>query len=274
MKLVLRSLFGLLTLGAAFSAQAQTYINFVTCPVVRDIGAEVDVCFYADYQGETYHLSPIGLIDWGQPELKHRLLVEGEVVEDQSYCGGKRFIGRTTVLPDVDLECNDYMPFNNRIIGEQRIDKRPEHPKYRSVFEAMKTDPSVSIQPAPVSLPVESAINDEGGQVERDLVVYFAFNRDRIDGVSAGKLLDFAEAAKNGGYQVVAKSYQAETHLDSGETLAEHAGMAKQRSNKMLRILTGLGIDPQRISFDTNSNNIAGKGKHDWQNRRIELSLE
>jgi len=50
--------------------------------------------------------------------------------------------------------------------------------------------------------------------------------------------------------------------------------MAKQRSNKMLRILTGLGIDPQRISFDTNSNNIAGKGKHDWQNRRIELSLE
>jgi hypothetical protein len=261
-------------LSLAIPAGAQTYINFIACPTVRDLGPEVDVCFFADYQGETYHLTPVGVIDWGKPELRHRLLVEGEVVEGQSYCGGKRFIGRTTVLPDVDHGCNEYMPFDNQIVGVQRPDKRADHPKYQAVFEAMKTDPSVSIQPAPVGLPVEGAIKQKSNDGERELVVYFPFNRDRIDGVTAGKLIKFVDAAKGGSDTVTVRSYQAETLLDSGERLSEDAGMAAQRSAKMQRVLTGLGLDADRLKYVVEGRNIPGKGVHDWKNRRIELSLE
>jgi len=261
-------------LTIAVPASAQTYINFVTCPTVRDVGPEVDVCFYADYQGETYDLVPVGVIDWGKPELRHQLLVEGEVVEDQTYCGGRRFNGRTTVLPTVDHRCNDYMPFNNAIVGEQRIDKRADHPKYKAVFEAMRTDPSVSIQPAPVGLPVASAIKQTSDDDERQLIVYFPFDRDRIDGVTAGKLIKFVDEAKHDSGKVIIRSYQAETLLDNSERLAEKTGMAAQRATKMKRILVGLGLSEDQLSTHVEVENIPGKGIHDWKNRRIELTWE
>jgi len=250
------------------------YINFITCPIVRDVGPNVDACFYAQYQGETYHLNPVGVIDWGRPQLKHRLLVEGEVTDDAEYCGGKQIRGRITVLPDIDLSCNEYTPFHASIVGKQRQDKRADNPKYREMFAMMEKDPSVSVQAVPLGVPMESAIKKIISSNERELTIYFPYNRDRIDGVTAGALLAFIDPEREAFERIAIQSYQAQTLLDSGERLNEKEGMAAQRAEKLVRILSGLGISEKKLDVVVDGNNINGNGMHDWKNRHIKLILQ
>jgi len=256
------------------NAWGNEYINFVTCPIVRDVGPSVDACFFSLYQGETYHLNPVGVIDWGKPQLKHRLLVEGEVTNDAEFCGGKQFHGRITVLPELDLSCNKYMPFQESIVGKPRSDKRADNPAYGDMFAAMRADPSVSIQAVPLGVPMEAAIKEMSSSDDRAFTIYFPYNRDRIDGVTAGKLLAFIDPERVAFDRVEIHSYQAQTLLDSGERLSEKEGMALQRAEKLARILSGLGISKEKLDVFTYDENITGKGRHDWKNRHIKLVLQ
>ena len=55
--------------------------NFVSCPMVRD--TKTVPCFLAEYDGEMYYLGIQQDItnDFHPPQLKHEVLVEGQVVQ-------------------------------------------------------------------------------------------------------------------------------------------------------------------------------------------------
>jgi len=99
----------LITVIAAAEPPAGKYVSFLACPIARDTGPVTDVCFLAEHNGERYAL--VNPPDWGVPQLKHRVLVEGRVAAG-SFCGAITIEGRASVLPDIDNSCNTVLPFD------------------------------------------------------------------------------------------------------------------------------------------------------------------
>src|SRR5580658_2167236 len=98
-------------LGAEPPAAA---LSFIACSIARDTGPDTDLCFIAEQDGNRYAL--VNPPDWGVPQLKHRVLVEGRVVSG-SFCGATPIEGRASVLPDIDNSCNTVLPFDGVIKG-------------------------------------------------------------------------------------------------------------------------------------------------------------
>src|SRR5208283_3530544 len=76
---------GLALVGSIAFAQQR---NFVACPIVRD--TKTVPCFLAEYEGELYYLGIQQDItsEFHPPQLKHEVLVEGQVAEAPRVCGG------------------------------------------------------------------------------------------------------------------------------------------------------------------------------------------
>ncbi len=91
-----------------------TPVSFVACPIARDTGPDTDLCFIAEHDGNRYAL--VNPPDWGVPQLRHRVLVEGRVTQG-SFCGATVIEGRASVLPDIDDSCNVLLPFDGVIKG-------------------------------------------------------------------------------------------------------------------------------------------------------------
>ena len=96
--------------AAVAAAQAQQK-SFVACPIVRD--TKTVPCFLAEYQGELYYLGIQQDITaaFHPPQLKHQVLVEGQVAEGPRVCGGIPLKPLTiSVVKEVDLACNTLLP--------------------------------------------------------------------------------------------------------------------------------------------------------------------
>ena len=64
---------------------AGTPLSFVSCPIARDTGPDTDLCFFAEYEGARYAL--VNQPDWGNMQLKHKVLVEATVMDGPPVCG-------------------------------------------------------------------------------------------------------------------------------------------------------------------------------------------
>src|ERR1700726_2388765 len=87
-------LYGLAVLASAAEPAPGTAISFLACPIARDTGPDTDLCFFAEHDGTRYAL--VNPPDWGVPQLKHRVLVEGHVKEGASSCGAVGIEGRAS----------------------------------------------------------------------------------------------------------------------------------------------------------------------------------
>ncbi|MWV28180.1 hypothetical protein [Aurantiacibacter rhizosphaerae] len=246
----------------AVPASAQEYLNFVACPVAQDTGERSDVCFFVRHNGERYGVSIPP--DWGRPQLGHKLLVEGNVSDEGQECGGVKIEGRASVLPELSLECDEIAPATPEIIA-LKLGRRPDITEEQRAM--ILADPSTSLQIMRLrALPVpEVAL----GQTE---TIYFPFERDRASGPDAMVMLELARLAEaTPGVQISVRAFRGANLLDNGEVLVEREEMARQRGEKIVGILEGLGAPEGSIHLEVFSEAPEPTGRNDWQSRRAEL---
>jgi outer membrane protein OmpA-like peptidoglycan-associated protein len=261
----------------AFASQAAeppvAAVAFIACPIARDTGPDTDLCFIAEKDGTRYAL--VNPPDWGVPQLKHRVLVEGRVLAG-SFCGAIMIEGRASVLPEIDESCNVVLPFDGTVKGSAGGVFNSGSPQQRAYAQDLarraSLDPSLSVQPAildppplqPPQPPFEA----------RTLTITYPFNSDRGPGPDMIKLKElaaYASAAHAKRLEVV--GYRATSRLANGDELVETPSMAEARARKIAGIVHALGISDDAIRTRWESDAVAGKGDLDWQNRKVEVTV-
>jgi len=258
------SCFALGALAVSTQAMAQQHLSFITCPVAQDTGERSDVCFFVMHNGVRYGVSlPI---DWGNPQLGHKLLVEGAVNESAQECGGVRIEGRASVMPELSLECNEIAPATPEILALE-LGRRPGITQEQRARIA--ADPSSSLRVMRLrALPVPEVA------LGRTETIYFAFERDRATAPDAMVLLELARLAEaTSGVQITVRASRGATLLDNGDILTERPEIAEQRGEKLVGILVGLGAPLGSISVETFDASANPDGEEDWLSRRAELTV-
>jgi hypothetical protein len=253
--------------GTAAAAPAVgAYVSFIACPIARDTGPDTDLCFLAEHQGERYALT--NPADFGNPQLKHRVLVEGRVVEG-SACGATRLDGRVSIFTELDPACDQVLPFDGAVRGVAGGVFNSGTPEQRARAQDLarraEADPSLSIQPVMPDPPPPAPV--------RSLTVLFPFNSDRGSGPDMLSLTALVAVAKAGIDPVEIFAARGASKLSDGTVLTEQAGMGRRRAEKLAAILSGLGVDPARLRVRWDDVAPAPSGADDWRLRRAEIRL-
>jgi hypothetical protein len=251
-----------------------TPVSFVACPIARDTGPDTDMCFYTEHDGNRYALANPS--DWGVPQLKHRVLVEGRVSAGLPFCGAIAIEGRASVMREIDESCTEIAPFDNVVKGVAGGVFNSGSPQQRAFAEDLARrvalDPSLSVEPAILDPPPAPA--PVPPFEPRTLVIIYPFDSDRGSGPDMRKLQDLAQfvrVAKARGLQVT--GYCAISRLSDGSELAEAPGIAQARAVKIAGILNALGVDSKVTHVRWEVRPIAGTGDGDWRNRKVEVTV-
>jgi len=253
---------------------AGTPVSFVACPVARDTGPDTDLCFFTEHDGNRYAL--VNPPDWGVPQLKHRVLVEGRVKEGPPVCGAIAIEGRASVLPEVDEGCSEVMPFDGVVKGETGGVFNRGTPQQRAFAQDLAQraaiDPSASLEPAILDPPPSPTPVPPFGP--RSLVITYPFNSTRGSGPDMLKLKElaaYARAANAKSVQIT--GYRAISVLSDGGALTEDPQIARARAEKIAAILGALGVNAKLTHVGWNEGAIAGKGDDDWRNRKVDVAV-
>jgi outer membrane protein OmpA-like peptidoglycan-associated protein len=270
---VIVSAVALTTLTALAAEPPGASVSFVACPIARDTGPDTDLCFIAELSGTRYAL--VNPPDWGVPQLKHRVLVEGRVLAGE-FCGAKRIEGRASVLPDIDESCNVVLPFDGVVKGTAGGVFNSGSPEQRAYAEDLARqaalDPSLSIQPAILDQP--PLPSPRPPYEPRTLTITYPFDSDRGPGPDMIKLKElavYANAAHAKRIEVV--GYRATSRPSNGSEMVERSSLAEARARKVAGIVRALGVPENTIRLRWESKPIPGKGDLDWQNRKVEVSV-
>ena len=261
--------------GVAAAAPAVgAAVSFVACPVARDTGPNTDLCFSTEYDGVVYALS--NPPDWGAPQLKHRVLVEGVVRDGPSACGGLPLDARVSVLSEIDSACDRILPFDGVIVGVAGgvFNSGPAEQRARMADLARRAqgdEPALSVlpiaaDPAPAAafLPPFAA---------RSFTVYYPFDSDRASGPDMIEVVDLVRYAVASRARVRIVSRQGVSKLSNGVLLAEPGGTAKRRADKLAAIMVGLGVAADAVTTEAIASAAAPDGVEDWRDRRIEVQV-
>lgn len=250
-----------------------TPVSFLACPVARDTGSDTDLCFFAEHDGVRYALT--NPPDWGTPQLKHRVLVEGRVKEGPDYCGALTIDGRASVMPEVDPGCATVMPFDGLIKGVTGGVFNSGSPQQRAYAQDLARraaeNPALSIEPAildPAPTPPP-----QPPFTPRSLTIVFPFDSDRGSGPDMLKLKDlavYAAAAQVKRVQVV--GFRAASRLDDGGELVEKPQLAQARAEKIGGILRALGVPSAALDIRWEAAVADPVGIDDWRKRRVEIT--
>jgi len=244
---------------AAMAAHAETRVNFVSCPIVRDTPSVP--CWLSANDGELYYLGIQTDVsaEFHPPYLGHRVLVEGVVAENRErICGGVVLEPvRISVMPELDGTCNQILP----VVPEYTIDFNPRPPGPSGGRLAF--DPAPGAAPPPPPRP-------EG---PRTFELYFEVDHGIAFGHPRDVLEIFDYAQKLPARTVSLHAPRGATRLSNGELLVESPGVAERRVNQVADLLRGLGLDADiRTSFDAEP--AAADGIDDWQSRSVEVRVE
>jgi outer membrane protein OmpA-like peptidoglycan-associated protein len=271
---MIASIIGVAAGIAGAAPPAGTHVSFVACPVARDTGPDTDVCFFAEHGGNRYALA--NPPDWGVPQLKHRVLVEGRVKEGPLVCGAIAIEGRASVLAEIDESCSVIIPFDGVVKGESGGVFNRGTPQQRAFAEDLArrsaVDPRLSLEPAILDPPPSPTPTPPFGA--RELMIAYPYNSDRGSGPDMLKLKDlagYARVAKARSVRVV--GYRAISRLSDGSEMTEGAGIAQARAIKVAAILCALGVDARVTHVSWNGGAIAGTGDDDWRNRKVEVEV-
>ena len=234
---------------AALAAGLAQQKNFVACPIVRDTSTVP--CFLAEYEGETYFLGIQQDItnDFHPPQLKHEVLVEGQVAAGPRVCGGIPLKPLAiSVLKEVNLACNTLLPAEPGIDAPSAL--RGPGPSSRHAEPA-----------APPREPLSGA---------HEFTVLYAFDDDYLDFAGNRVVTEAADYAKRiGAPGVKVAGYRATTVLSNGNKLVEKAGLAEKRAQNIATILRGLGVS--NVAMSAKSDAGPGDGKADASRRRVTI---
>ena len=252
-----------------------TPVSFLACPVARDTGPDADLCFFAEHDGTRYAL--VNPPDWGVPQLKHRVLVEGRVKEGAASCGAIAIEGRASVIAEIDARCDVLLPFDDVIKGVAGGVFNSGTPQQRALAQDLAKraalDPELSIEPAIAEAP--TAPLPVPPFERQTLTIIYPFDSDRASGPDMVKLKDlvtFARVAKVRSVKVI--GYRATSRLSDGGDLLERPQMAQDRATKIATILAGLGVDARRTHVSWEAHALDGSGSEDWRNRKVEVIVD
>jgi outer membrane protein OmpA-like peptidoglycan-associated protein len=248
-------------------------VSFVACPIARDTGPDTDLCFIAEHDGARYAL--VNPPDWGVPQLKHRVLVEGRVLAG-SFCGATTIEGRASVLPDIDDSCHVVLPFDGVVKGTAGGVFNGGSPQQRAYAQDLARraalDPSLSIQPAILDPPPISP--PQPPFEPRTLTITYPFDSDRGSGPDMMKLKELAiYATAAHAKRVEVMGYRATSRLTNGSEMVEATTVAEARARKITGILRALGVAEDSIGTRWERSATAGKGDLDWQNRKVQVTV-
>lgn len=261
----------LMAAGAAAAPAVGSAVSFVACPVARDTGPDTDLCFLAEHDRVSYALT--NPADFGAPQLRHRVLVEGRVAEGPPVCGATPVDGRVSVLAEIDASCDQVLPFDGSVVGvaggvfnsgppEQRA-------RMRDLAKRAEANPALSVQPL---MPDPPPAAPAASFAPQRLTIFYPFDSDRGSGPDMLAVSKLAAEAAHAGARVALLSRQGASRLSDGETLRESPGMARRRAEKLAGILTGLGVPPAAVTTEVVELAAAPDGVDDWRDRRIELT--
>ena len=242
---------GLILLAAVAALGQQR--NFVSCPIVRD--TTTVPCFLAEYEGETYYLGIQQDItaDFHPPQLKHEVLVEGQIVQGPRVCGGIPLQPVSiSVLKEVNLSCNTLLP--------------PE-----PGIEA----PAAPRGPGPSSRGVDGVSNASRAPRQpltgrQEFTVLYAFNDDYLEFGASQIVSEAAAYAKRiGASNVNVSGYRATSILSNGDHLVEKDGLAEKRAQNIATVLRGLGI--AGVVAAGKNEPEPGNGQADPSRRRVTI---
>lgn len=249
-------LLALLLLGASVPAQARQ-VAFVGCPVVRDMAEPDRPCWLAEHGGQLYFIGlqtdTIPPITFYPPQLKHKVLVEGELAEDGSTaCGGLAFKKvSVSPLPELAPECDTILP-------QAGIVPPP----------AIKPSPPFS-SGQKLAIPVEGSPNHSYGMLQfpppkppfkpKTYRLNFAFEDDFFH-LMEGFVLAQAVAYFNGieTANVVVDAHRDRVLLDDGTVMEEGPQIARRRAERTVSVLTEWGVPRDRIVTQVAKAPVAG----------------
>lgn len=232
--------------------------NFVTCPMIRD--TEPVPCWLAEYGGELYYLGVQGDISeaFHPPQLRHRALVEGTVLDGSRVCGGlvlKPVV--VSALPEIDETCAKVLPADGI-----KVTDFPRGPGPANRGRELATGPEVP-RPVPPAPRAPFAV--------KTWDVRFGFENLYINVHQFRGLLDAVAYAKASGGKVSIDGWRGASLLSNGETLAEPAGLAQARTDKVAQALTELGVAP--VGAVAHADLESPDGVTDPQRRRVRITV-
>ena len=194
--------------------------NFLACPIVRD--TKTVPCFLAEYEGETYFLGIQQDIvaDFHPPQLKHDVLVEGQVVAGPRVCGGIPLKPLSiSVMKEVNLACNLILPAEPGI--EAPAAARGAGPSSK---------PSAQTPP-----PARTGRQEFTARYSfDDTFLEFAGIRAVNDAVQYAKAHPLAKVEVTG--------YRSQTALSNGQRMVENPSIAQKRADAVAVLLRGSGV--------------------------------
>jgi len=256
MKRIATHLSFVLSLAVTSAGVAGERLSFVACPIVRDTSTVP--CWLAENQGQLYFLTlqtdvsaPVN-----PPWLGHRVLVEGEVSDEPSICGGRVLKPLTlSVMPELDASCNTVLP------AEERYDLtfEPPRPPGPSMGRLAFGDPAARDAAATGAPAMDFNLAYEfDGQV--------AFRHAQ----TLQRILDTARAARV--EEVRITGYRSATRLSSGEVMREREDIARRRAEQVRDLLVGAGLDSVKYTVRWQDRSKR-PGLSGAENRRVEVAL-
>lgn len=240
--------------------QAQTRVNFVSCPIVRDTATVP--CWLTEHEGELYYMGIQTDVsaEFQPPYLGHRVLVEATVADrERRICGGIVLEPITiSVMPELDGSCNTILPAESRYTID--FNPRPPGPSAgRLAFDP----PAGATPPAPAAV--------ETGP--RTFHLYFDVDRG-IAFRHPAQLLEirnYAEAITAS--RITLHATRGSTLLSDGGLVTETEGIAQRRIEQVAHLLRGIGVQADiRTSFS--SRPVPADGVDDWMSRTVEVHVE
>jgi hypothetical protein len=237
-----------------FAAGAASYadgkrVAFVGCPVMRDmemparpcwLAQDGDKLYFVGMQGDTF--PPAAFY---APQLKHRVLVEGEEGEGENICGGAPLNHvKVSVLPELDLSCDTVLPSGGFAPGPEI---RPSPPFRKG--RGLATDPSYprapSYAPPPPPQPPFQV---------RTFRLDFSFDDDFVHLPESFIIIGAAAYFKDiKASKLTLDVYRDRVELTDGTILQEDALVAQRRADRMLNLLTTWGVPASKIETHLNA---------------------
>ncbi len=249
------------------------YLSFVACPIARDTGPSTDLCFLTEFEGVRYAL--VNPTDWGNPQLRHRVLVEGRVGAGPPVCGATAFEGRASVLSELSPDCDTVLPFDGSVIGAAGGIFNSGPPEQRArmtdLAKRAEADPSLSVHPLMPDPPADPV--PAPPYAVRTLAIYYPFDSTRGSGPDMLAVSRLAAYAKASRATIEIESRQGVSPTADGQNLAEMPGMAQKRADKMVDILSGLGVPVEAIGVPVVDRVPGDPGGENWRTRRIDLTI-
>jgi hypothetical protein len=183
------------------------------------------------------------------PQLKHRVLIEGEEAEGGNICGGLPLNHvKVSVLPELDLSCDTVLPSAGVTPGPE-IRPSPPFRKGRGLASD-PTFPRQEYQPPPPPQPPFEA---------KTFRLDFAFDEDFVHLPESFVITGAAAYFQRiNGSKMSIDVYRDRVELTNGTILEEGADVAQRRVDRMLNLLTSWGIPASKIDTHVSSQPAPG----------------